>query len=55
MNMLHLLENFEKGNTIRLFMKNEKEYVVNNIQYKRHDFLRMLIRVKNFKVIHINK
>ena len=55
MNMLSLLENFEKGNTIRLFMDDEKQYVVNNAQYKKHDFLRMLSRVEDFKVIYINK
>ena len=55
MNMLSLLENFKKGNTIRLFMDDEKQYVVNNAQYKKHDFLRMLSRVEDFKVIYINK
>ena len=55
MNMLHLLENFENGNTIRLFMNDDKEYIVNNVQYKKHEFLRLLIRVVDFKVIHFNK
>ena len=55
MNMLSLLENFEKGNTIRLFMDDEKQYVVNNAQYKKFDFLKMLGRVEAFKVIYINK
>lgn len=55
MNMLKLLENFENGNTIRLYMTDEKEYVVNNAQYKKFDFLKMLGRVEAFKVIYINK
>lgn len=55
MNILSLLENFEKGNTIRLFMYDEKQYVVNNVQYKKHDFLRMISRVEDFKVIYINQ
>lgn len=53
--MLSLLKNFENGNTIRLFMKDDKEYVVNNAQYKKFEFLRMLCRVENFKVIYVNK
>ncbi len=43
MNMLSLLENFEKGNTIRLFMDDEKQYVVNNAQYKNMIFYECLV------------
>lgn len=54
MSMYDLLKNYESGNTMRLFMKDEKQYVVNNCQYKKYEFLRMLNRVASFKVIHHN-
>lgn len=52
MSMFDLLKNYESGNTMRLFMKDEKQYVVNNCQYKKYELLRMLSRVDSFKVIH---
>lgn len=55
MNMFDLLYNFENGNTIRLYYKDGREYIVNNKQYKKNAFLRMIAKSKNFKVIHAHK
>lgn len=55
MNMFDLLYNFENGNTIRLYYKDGREYVVNYKQYKKPDFLRMIAKTKDFKVIHVHK
>lgn len=55
MNMFDLLYNFENGNTIRLSYKDGREYVVNNKQYKKPAFLRMVAKTKYFKVIHAHE
>jgi hypothetical protein len=52
--MASLLQSFERGDTLRLVMYDGSNYVVNNANYKKKDFLVMLGRVESFIVSYYN-
>lgn len=54
-NMIELLAHFEKGNTLRLIMNDDTHYIVNNAQYRKKDFLRMVSKIKEIHVLWINE
>lgn len=53
--LIDLMRNFTKGNTIRLKMINNRdEYVVNNKQYTMLEFTRLVVLTRKFIVIYEN-
>lgn len=53
-NVKILLTNYENSNTIRLYLKDKREYVVNNTNMKRKALILLIAKLEMFEIIYDN-